>query len=47
MHNKISTLIQMLEHVLNYLYEILHFIYNIKQGMAYPLSIGLISSSYI
>ena len=47
MHINISTLIQILEHSLKYLYEILHFIYNIKQGMSYLLSIGLIGSSCI
>ena len=45
MQDKIPTLIQILEHSLKYLYEILHFMYNIMQSMPLTLPIGLASSS--
>ena len=44
MQDNIPTLIQILEHSFKYLYEILHFMYSIKQNMSYALPIGLTSS---
>ena len=42
MQDNIPTLIQILENSLKYLYEILHSMYNIRQGISYMLPIGLV-----